>query len=317
MKLPPLNLSTVSKRRSQQVAQEQKSLKKFIQTATSYGCTTQLQNTGSGKKSFRMSSDCRLVMKRISSPIEFQDQKKRAQVLKKYNQTTPFQVLPIVQEINDDGKYIVYSNHFPNGVTLDKIDPSTRTPEDRILLATALLHALQSLHTHHFFHGDIKPTNILVHLPDDSVRGGGGGGGDGGGDDGGGDVGHAEDRYQIQFIDLGTLGYSEDPNQPFQTTAFTPLPTTQGMQKKYQDYNFLITLRLTRRERQVLDNLSMKFILDTILRGVTPQSIPPLLTQFIQKSISQAQQLASSKGSSQSSGGYIMVQKQQPTRRGT
>jgi serine/threonine protein kinase len=285
MKLPTLNLSTVSKRRSQQVAQEQKSLKIFTQAATKRGCTTQFQNAGSNKKSFRTSPDFRLVMKRISSPIEFQDQKRRAQVIKKYNQTTPFQVLPIVQEINDDGKYIVYSNHFPNGVTLDKIDPSTRTPEDRILLATTLLHALQSLHSHNFFHGDIKPTNILVKIPDGSVRGGGGGGGEG----------HPEDRYQIQFIDFGTLGYSPNPDQPFETTAFTPFPMIQRVQQKQIDYNLLMTLHLTRRERQLFDNLSMKLILENILRGLPPDTVPPILSQFIQKSTSQAQAFAVSK----------------------
>ena len=308
MKLPTLNLSTVSKRRSQELAQEQKSLKKFTQAATKHGCTTQLQNAGGSKKSFRMSPDFSMVMKRISSPTEFQDQKKRAHVLQKYNQTTPFQVLPIVKEINDQGKYIVYSNHFPNGVTLDKIDTSTMTPENRILLSSSLIHALRSLHSHHFFHGDIKPSNILVKIPDGSVRGGGGGGGGGG-------EGHP-DGYQIQFIDLGTLGYSPNPDQLFETTAFTPFQLTQKVQQRQQiDYNLLMALNLTRRERQLFDNLSMKLILENILRGLPPDSIPPLLTQFIQKSTSQAQTFA--KGSSRSSGGYIMVQKQQPTRRGT
>jgi serine/threonine protein kinase len=287
MKLPTsLNLSKVSKQRSQKLAQEQKSFNRFTQAATKHGCTTQLQNAGGGKKSFRMSPDSRFVMKRISSPIEFHDQKKRAQVLQKYNQTTPFQVLPIVQEINDQGKYIAYSNHFPNGVTLDKIDTSTMTPENRILLSSSLIHALRSLHSHHFFHGDIKPSNILVKIPDGSVPGGGGGGGGEGHPDG----------YKIQFIDLGTLGHSLNPDQSFETTAFTPLPMIKRVQQRQQiDYNLLMALNLTRKERQLFDNLSMKLILENILRGLPPESIPPLLTQFIQKSTSQAQTFAISK----------------------
>ena len=290
MKLPTsLNLSKVSKQRSQKLAQEQKSLKIFTQAATKLGCTSQLQNTGGSKKSFRMSPDSRFVMKRISSPPEFQDQKRRAHVLQKYNQTTPTKVLPIVQQINDQGKYIAYSNHFPNGVTLDKIDTSTMTPENRILLSSSLIHALRSLHSHHFFHGDIKPSNILVKIPDGSVRGGGGGGGGGGGE------GHP-DGYKIQFIDLGTLGYSPNPDQLFETTAFTPLPMIKRVQQRQQiDYNLLMALNLTRRERQLFDNLSMKLILENILRGVSPDTVPPFLTQFLQKSTSQAQTFALSK----------------------
>lgn len=197
-----------------------------------------------------MSYDKILVAKRIADEDSFTMQAEIAHKIQKQSQVC--QVLPAVEQIEPEFKIILYRNKFPNGVTLQsEMDNNIggRTIAEKKMICEKLLEALDILHTRcRLYHGDIKPSNILVSIPAEEF------------DD--------KDQIQIQFIDLGSMGGASQKKSTLRGTTHSYIPIIRSLDPKdwhQQEKSRVFTKLFLFDERKILDRYAMTMILIKIL----------------------------------------------------
>jgi serine/threonine protein kinase len=135
--------------------------------------------------------------------------------------------LPYVIQIYPEIQAILFENKFKDGETLNKFLEKKKLSEyDKKLQCSNLISALKNLHSNNIFHGDLKLSNIIVDPK----------------------------SLQVQFIDLGSMGFSTQKSFDLTRTTKSNLPPQI-------DKSIIHLLSCTFEEKIKLDEYAMFLIL--------------------------------------------------------
>jgi serine/threonine protein kinase len=149
---------------------------------------------GSGGGSIYMDLQKLKILKVIFSIESFQYEKNVAEFILSREQDIP---LPIIGKIYPEFQAILFENKFKEGQTLNTfLEKKKLTEHQKKILCTNLILAMKNLHNNNIFHGDLKLSNIII---DPS-------------------------SLEIQFIDLGSMGFSNQKSFDLTRTTKSNLP---------------------------------------------------------------------------------------------
>ena len=173
----------------------------FKKEFTTTTLKTLLRRGGSGGGGIYMGQQNKKVMKVIANQKSFESEKMAAELISTLDPSLP---LPRVKAIYPLVQAIIYENKFKNPIVLDTYLETVN--EDKPQLTRNLIDAMQRLHDAGVYHGDIKPSNIIVN----------------------------PENLEIQFIDIGSLGIRTSAQRIYDfsrsTISLLPPPLAQHRQ---------------------------------------------------------------------------------------